>query len=143
MIQFNCKNCNEPLESPESLAGNMLVCPQCKISQWVPGQPAKINEISPVQIAEPKKEDKPRNHRSDAALWVVLWIIGSIIFSLFGSGEGSVLGFALVFGCLMLLGIFISLCCLMAWSAKQANILERIAWQQSIKEASGPNNQKS
>jgi hypothetical protein len=135
MIQFTCKNCNESLEAPDSLAGNMLICPQCKISQWVPGQPAKINEIAPVQIASPPREDKPHQHRSEAALWVSLWSIGSLIFSLIGSGEGGALGFALVFGCLMLLGIFISSCCLMAWSAKQTNILERIAWQQEKKKA--------
>jgi len=141
MIQFTCKNCNEPLEAPESLAGNMLVCPQCKISQWVPGQPAKTDAIAPVQIASPPREDKPYQHKSDSTLWVVLYSVGGLFFSFAcggvsdESGGSFGLSFALAYGCLMLLGIFISLGCLMAWSAKQANILERIAWQQDKKKA--------
>ena len=37
MIRFECKNCKEALEAPDSLAGAELKCPKCDSTQTVPG----------------------------------------------------------------------------------------------------------
>ncbi len=36
MQRFICSNCHEPLDVPDSLAGETLVCPKCKKKQVVP-----------------------------------------------------------------------------------------------------------
>ena len=33
MIDFDCKNCGEGMEAPESLAGESLQCPRCKLHE--------------------------------------------------------------------------------------------------------------
>lgn len=38
MIKFKCSKCGEKLEAPESLAGQALQCPKCKLHEKVPNK---------------------------------------------------------------------------------------------------------
>ncbi len=36
MIHFTCKTCGEQMEAPEAMAGQILPCPGCGLSEKVP-----------------------------------------------------------------------------------------------------------
>jgi hypothetical protein len=61
MIEFKCSQCGEGMESPQSLAGQVVKCPKCEALRRVPEQ------ARPVTSA---KSGKP--------LWIVVTIIGLI-----------------------------------------------------------------
>ena len=58
MISFNCHTCHEPLQVPESLAGDKLTCPKCSTELWVP-RPKKASAQSSSQPANTTKRLGP------------------------------------------------------------------------------------
>ena len=50
MIQFQCTQCNEALEAPASMVGELLQCPRCKYPEKVPadtGFAIQLDETAP------------------------------------------------------------------------------------------------
>lgn len=55
MIEFQCGECGEGLEAPESMVGEKLQCPNCKYPEKVPesqGEPAKIELEPDIEVEE-------------------------------------------------------------------------------------------
>ena len=50
MIKFRCSQCKEPMEAPESLIGDCLVCPKCKASTRVPQKELLIDKSSVLSV---------------------------------------------------------------------------------------------
>jgi DNA-directed RNA polymerase subunit RPC12/RpoP len=38
-IEFECPACNQPLEAPEEMAGDVIECPACGQALELPGEP--------------------------------------------------------------------------------------------------------
>lgn len=53
MIKFKCSKCNENMEAPESMKGELLQCPNCRFPERVP---APEEGPEPLQIEEETKE---------------------------------------------------------------------------------------
>ena len=54
MINFKCSQCDEPLEAPVSMQGELLPCPKCRYPERVPipeeeAPPIKIEEVEETQ----------------------------------------------------------------------------------------------
>ena len=52
MIKFTCSKCNEALEAPESMKGELLQCPNCRFPERVP-----IPEEEPEPLHIEKAEE--------------------------------------------------------------------------------------
>ena len=97
MIKFNCSQCSEPMEAPDSMKGGKLECPACGLANTViiPYRPSP--KSSPA--APPAKSDTKPNERELSggeeffffACWIV-WLIGTVGFI------GNVVGENLLYG---------------------------------------------
>ena len=107
MIEFNCSNCGERMEAPQSLAGQAIECPQCNHAESVldPAKPTNTyliscpacqNQISPnarncphcgepMSIAPQKVQTVEQTSKTWkavqllGALGAVVGVIGSIV----------------------------------------------------------------
>ena len=55
-ISFACPSCNQTLEAPEDMAGQLVECPACRQQMTVPGEaaPAPAAEMDEtVEVAAP------------------------------------------------------------------------------------------
>ncbi len=54
-IKFQCQECEQPLEAPEEMAGDVIECPACE-----------QNITVPVPVAEPARESAPEGPSAES-----------------------------------------------------------------------------
>lgn len=90
MIEFNCPQCSEAMESPEAQAGLIKFCPKCGASVVVPGTPEEMG-VAPVRAVLKGWFDRPakafswlRRHARPIGIGLIgLWML-AVLWELHG-----------------------------------------------------------
>jgi len=99
MPQINCPHCNQAMPLLAELSGQQAICPGCQQRFTVPAVPPPVavplannpqNHLKPVpaQYANMRRE-----HHSKTTTWVIVLVIGFIVFNVLCGILGGVLQF--------------------------------------------------
>lgn len=88
MIHFNCAQCRQSLEAPDTMAGSPVDCPQCGAPLLVPLQPAVVSRPATLRLRPTDKNPPPakKQRSSVAKTGFIVYFIGLVVFCIAMAG---------------------------------------------------------